>query len=361
MKLKFIIAILIAVILSLLLMVLFGGYLSARLATLPIVRRFDLFKPQAPIVVTNRQEVRVNEGQDAIDAINRAKNRLSNIAVLQDGTLTVVGGAVNLTNDGYFVTASSAFPIRGGTYFVTLNSGQVAPIRQLFIDPSTNLVIFKADLTGVTVAAFANAKGLVAGEKILLMTSGRIGFTAQALHSSVIKTQTDTSQIYSSDRLTRGFIHQNVGSLIPGQASVTLTGDVAGLWDGASLVSADVIKTTTDVFFNNLNTIRRPVFGFTYRMVSGAESNVLNIPQGALIVRPDATTSAVVAGSPAAAAGLQEGDVIIQFNGTKVDEGLVLEELLERVRPAERVNLTVVREKKQVNLTLTAGEILPAK
>jgi S1-C subfamily serine protease len=355
-KKQFFATVFLSVILAVFLQIAFGGYLSARLSTWPVLRGFNLFNPQAPIVITNKEVVRVSDTQDAIDAVNRAKSRLSAVAVLQNNQLTVTGGAANLTSDGYFVSAQAAFNVKGATYFVILNDGQSLPIQSLHLDPATNLVVFKAAANGIGVASLVESKNLVPGQKVVLLSSGLTNFTAKFAQSHVSSSQNDNARVFFSDRVTRNYGVQTTSSLIPGGAIVTLDGAVAGLWDGGAVIASDAIKVASDNFLAN-KVIRRPSFGFYYRTVTLAESNTLNVPQGFVVTKPDTSTAAIVAGSPAAVAGLQEGDYIIQVNEAKLDGSTSLEEYLEKVKPGDVVSLTLARNRQTLILNVTAGEL----
>ncbi len=53
---------------------LIGNYLSAKLSTAPWTQRFSLFNPQAPIVVTNRETIRVNNQNDTVETAENMKS-----------------------------------------------------------------------------------------------------------------------------------------------------------------------------------------------------------------------------------------------------------------------------------------------
>ena len=64
----------------------------------------------------------------------------------------------------------------------------------------------------------------------------------------------------------------------------------------------------------------------------------------------------IQAGSPAAQAGLQVGDVIVNFDGFDIYNP---DELLQRLvlhKPGDQVNFTVVRGGQNTNLSITMGE-----
>ncbi len=148
-KIHIVIIVAIASILAVLMQTLFGNFLSAKLATLPIFRNLDLFNPRAPIVVNNKETVRVSDANDAVETADSVKSKLS-IVVYYDGKgadtkLVRSGGAVNWTADGYFVTTASALALPNKTYAVILSNGEIYPIKNVFSDKaySTNTTIKK--------------------------------------------------------------------------------------------------------------------------------------------------------------------------------------------------------------------------
>ncbi len=357
MKKQFTLILILVIVVSFLAQLLFGPYISARLATWPQLQRLGIIRPQAPIVITNQETVRVSDSQDAADAVSRAKSRLASISVLQNGTLVRTGGAVSLTSDGLFLTVAGAFPIKGASYSIILNDGRVAPISALVSDPATSLVIITTSLGSVSVSPFATSRDLSAGQKIGFVTNGSASFNASFRQSYVVDTQIDNAGIYNADHPTRVFDVQPVGALTPGEAVIAMGGDVAGMWDGTKIISSDVIHATTDLYFGGNNKVNRPSWGFSYRPIMASESNAINIPQGARVTKPDVASPAVIIGSPAQVAGLQEGDIIIEANGVRIGENVGLEEQLQKFHSGDTVSFNVVRAGQTVSLKLTVGQL----
>lgn len=64
----------------------------------------------------------------------------------------------------------------------------------------------------------------------------------------------------------------------------------------------------------------------------------------------------VVDGSPAQAAGLQKGDVIIKINGDDITSGRKLTRLVSEISPEHQARLTVVRNGSEREITVTVGK-----
>jgi serine protease Do len=81
-----------------------------------------------------------------------------------------------------------------------------------------------------------------------------------------------------------------------------------------------------------------------------AKAMNLNGPEGALVsqVSPD---------SPAAKAGLQEGDVIVSINGTQVEEFNQLRMTVSMMNPGDTANLKVVRNGQTLTVPVQVSEM----
>lgn len=64
----------------------------------------------------------------------------------------------------------------------------------------------------------------------------------------------------------------------------------------------------------------------------------------------------VVEGSPAAAAGLQDGDVIVKINGEDVTSGRKLTRLVSEISPDHTARLTVIRGGSEREINVTVGK-----
>ncbi|MBD7912608.1 MULTISPECIES: trypsin-like peptidase domain-containing protein [Clostridium] len=60
--------------------------------------------------------------------------------------------------------------------------------------------------------------------------------------------------------------------------------------------------------------------------------------------------------SPAAKAGMKQGDIIIKFDGTKIKTGKELNELKEKKNAGDKVKITVSRDKKEVELEVELAQ-----
>jgi S1-C subfamily serine protease len=344
--------IIIAVLLGWLFNVFAGRILTAKLSTWPILNKWKILSPQAPIVINNHETVRVSDSGDIAAAADDVKSKISSIVLVNGSSITFSGTAINLTSDGSFVTAAGSFkPKALGVYYVVLNDGTFAKISQQTVDPATSLVFFNATLSGVPAANLDPSSGVLVGDKVLFAQDSLEKFNIRTISASVSQVQADVEgQTFESDFPGRSFFASSNASLAPGEAVVDTNGNIVGIWNGFAVVSSDVLKQAMALFFNNSQNIIRPSFGFSYSIITQSDSQLISLPEGALV-------KTVAVGSPARLAGLEINDVITSVNGQAVSEDSPLEPMLEQFKPGDQMALAVTRKNQTVNLSLTVGQL----
>jgi serine protease Do len=340
-----------AVAVSLFLNALFGRFIAVKISTWPLLNRWKLISPQAPIVINTRQEVRVSDTGDVQQVINSARPKISLLVSNASGQPAVLGAAINLTADGYFVTSKSAADAqKAQNLFIKLDDGRLGRVGTTTLDSATGAVILKTDLSGVPVAGLADSKNLLAGERLVFLAPGLQDFSSVFEAGYVTKPQPEGGEVRDADAPSRAFGVQVSPTPPAGQAVVDSSGDIAGLWDGNSVISSDVIKNLSAVFLGNKGNINRPVYGFKYKAQSAVEAKVLGAAEGARIVFVSPL-------GPAGEAGLLADDVIISWNGSDVRGNTDLEELLQQNKPGDAISLKISRGKTNLTLNLNAGPV----
>jgi serine protease Do len=130
---------------------------------------------------------------------------------------------------------------------------------------------------------------------------------------------------------------QNIGFAIP-------INDVRGL-------ISQVLKT---------GKFARPYLGVRYIPLTADVANEynLNVQNGAFVAPSnDPSSPSVIANGPAAAAGLQEKDIITGVGNVKIDQTHSLTSLLDQHQPGDRITLTILRGNKTLNVDVTLGSM----
>jgi len=228
-------------------------------------------------------------------------------------------------------------------------------------DPRSDLALIKVDADDLPSVRLGNSDALKVGEWVLAI-GAPFGFdysvTAGIVSAKGRSLPTDQNENYVP------FIQTDV-AINPGNSGgplFNLKGEVVGInsqiysnsggFMGVSFaipinIAMDVVeqlKTTGHV--------ARGWLGVVIQEVNRdlAESFGLDRPHGALVAR-------VMEGSPAAEGGIREGDVITAFNGEHIDRSSELPHFVGRVKPGTEAKLDVVREGKEINLTVKVGEL----
>ena len=102
--------------------------------------------------------------------------------------------------------------------------------------------------------------------------------------------------------------------------------------------------------------IIRPMLGVRYVTVTPEVVSQLNlaVSSGALVMAPQGT-DAVVAGSPAAQAGIKTNDIILSINGEAIDTDHSLASRINEYNPGDNVTLIYSRAGKSTTVKVTLG------
>ena len=102
--------------------------------------------------------------------------------------------------------------------------------------------------------------------------------------------------------------------------------------------------------FEGFEATERPLLGVTFQVITEelAEAEDLSENSGALVVE-------VLSGGPAAEAGVEEDDIILEVDGIPVDEAHPLPELINSYEPGDEIELTIVRAGDELLIAVELG------
>jgi serine protease Do len=328
-----------------------GNYVSAKISTNSWVRKWGLFNPLAPIVVTNRETVRVDTNNDLVETAENAKSKVATLIYFDGSDLVVTGSAVNWTSDGYFVTSASGLATAGKVYGVVTANGDVYPVEAAYPDPASNLVVLQTAAKDLSVLSPSEPNDLRVGQQVVMVqnslgnnqTQFATGYI-QRLASDVVG---DTAE---SDLVSRNLELIALGTIPTGSAVLDLSGRMIGIWDGDKVVMADEVRALVNNLLANAKSFARPEFGFSYQILNEVEAKTLQTTSGARV-------RGVASGSQAAGAGLRGGDVITEVDGQKLDGDLNFDAWLRQVKPDQVISLSVQRGTNSVSILLTAEKL----
>lgn len=273
------------------------------------------------------------------------------------------GSGFLITPDGYLVT-NSHVATGAAAIEVTLPDGRTATAQVVGDDPDSDLAVLKVAAGDLAWVRFGDS------------ARARVGQVAIAIGSPFGFQHTVTAGIVSAlGRSMRGVtgrlldnVLQTDASLNPGNSGgplVDARGEVIG-------VNTAVIRAAQGLCFAIASSTAERVAsalireGRVRRARLGVGGQTLPLPRR--VVRhfdlprdSGVRVETVERGSPAAAAGVARGDVIVALDGTPVPDVDTLQKLLAADAIARPLAMTVVRRDRTLALTVTPAESAPRR
>jgi len=228
-------------------------------------------------------------------------------------------------------------------------------------DLETDLAVIKIEAErDLPVARLGNSESVQVGDWVLAFGSP---FGLQATVTAGIVSAKDRNNIPGSQQFQR-FI-QTDAAINPGNSGgplVSMAGEVIGIntailtvnrgYDGVgfALPSDTAINVYNQIIKNGH--VTRGSIGVSFQEARSQNEVALE----SLGVKHGMVLESVEAGSPAARAGLQAGDVITHVNGKPVKDGNDLVVPIAETAIGEKVRVTFVRDRKPQEVTVTVGD-----
>ncbi len=345
--------VLIACIMAFFLNLFFGRYLTAKFSTLPILNRFKIINPQTPIVINTREEVRVNDNSDILNANSQLRQKIGALFLAKDSNAEYLGTVINLTDNGLVVGMPLNLPTQKKDQeqlYVKFYDGSFAKAKIMSLDPYTRLSILQTEAKNLPVAHFSDLKQLQLGQKLGLMSAG---LKDQSSEFYTVEISSFPDQNLRSDYPNSPFLFSTHENAAVGAVLFNSNAEVVGLWDGKQVISSKNLKTLFQIYTKDKK-LQRPFFGFTYKVLQPWEKTLFAFKDSGIIILsiPDTQNP-----SPAAVSGLKSGDIITSIEGVSFSDPWATEEFLQKLSPGQKVSLSVLRGEQKLNLTLTAGTL----
>lgn len=280
---------------------------------------------------------------------------------------TGVGSGILYDASGWILT--NRHVVSGAqTFTVKLKDGREFSGRTYGIDTLTDLAIVKIDGQDLPVAPIGDSTALKAGQLAIAIGSPLGSFensvtagVVSALGREITVTDEQTGQPRRLRNLIQTDAAINQGN--SGGALVDALGQVIGVntavaGSAQGIGFAIPIEVAKPIMRQAVagEPLSRPYLGIVYTAVTPTlmRQEKLPIDYGAWISGSDGR-AAVVAGAPAAKAGLKDGDIVTAIGDQRIDAGHSLEDILVRYRPGDEVALSVLRDGATLELKVTLG------
>lgn len=269
---------------------------------------------------------------------------------------TAGGSGFLVSPDGYVVTNNHV--IKDATEVtVTLDDGREFKAVVKGSDSRTDLAVIKIDAKDLPSFTFGDSDKLRAGDLVFALGNpfGLEGTITKGIVSA--KGRQDLGIATYED-----FI-QTDAPINPGNSGgplLNVRGEVIGVntaifsksggYMGIGLaIPSKMVQPVIDQIMDG-GSVKRAYLGIVLQPIDKELSDAMNLEKAEGILISD-----VVKGSPAANAGLQQGDIIIQYNGKTVKNVTKFRNDIAMMNPGQTVQLKIMRNNKPMTITIPLG------
>jgi S1-C subfamily serine protease len=281
------------------------------------------------------------------------------------GQPQATGTGYVIAADGYLATndhviESVTGPGAGAAFDVIFSDDRTMPATLIGHDPLTDVAVLKVSASGLVPLRLGDSAQVPVGSRVIAIgnalgqfegtvTTGVVSAKGRRVPESaavVLDDLVQTDAAINEGNSGGPLIWVATGQVVGMNTLISAVGQGLGF-----AVSSNTVVSITDQLIKN-GKVERGYLGITYVLVTPRAAPQLRLPTqtaGALV-------QDVAPGSPAAAAGIQPGDLITKVNDQAVDSAHPLGSLLAKSRPGDKVVLTIVRGVLQPrSVTVTLG------
>lgn len=277
----------------------------------------------------------------------------------QEQKHTSLGSGFILSSDGYILTNNHVVD-HADKVTVRLQDRRTLTAKVVGTDPTYDIALLKVDAGGsLPAVSIGDSRALKAGQWVLAIGSP-FGFdytVTQGIVSAVGRNLGQQDQPYTSFIQTDVPINRGNS----GGPLFNLQGQVVGInsqiYSNTGDYTGVSFSIPIDVAMNAVQQIKtkgyvsRGMLGVTMQPVSDDIVKAFRLENGA-----GAAVVDVTAGSGAAKAGIQQGDILLAYNGHVVQQAADLPPMVGMTKPGSTVPVEILRNGKKQTLQVTVGE-----
>ncbi len=262
------------------------------------------------------------------------------------------GSGVIVDADGYIITNYHVVD-HATDVSVELSDGSKHPAQVVGTDPATDLAVLKIGAANLTVAPWGKSADMEVGDPVLA-----IGNPFGLAHTVTAGILSATERHAVVEHIDYKDFLQTDAAVNPGNSGgplVNMKGQIIGIntaivgptYQGVSFaIPSDLVHQVYDQLIKSGKVVRGWL-GVSMQELTPEEVEKRGV-SGALV-------SGVLAGSPAAAAGLKPGDIITKWNKRKVSGPAELGLQVAWSKVGEKTSVTVRRGDETMEFTVTVG------
>lgn len=273
-----------------------------------------------------------------------------------------IGSGFIISEDGLIITNKHVVSDEEATYQVLTNDKKKFTVEKIYRDPLNDLAILKinpqsknlkplklGDSNNLKLGQMVIAIGTPLGEFTNTVTTGIIsglgrGITAGSPFEGFVEKLDNVIQTDAAINPgnSGGPLLNSKGEVIGVNTAIASEGQNIGF-----ALPVNIVKDLIDNFNKRGGSFEKPFLGVRYQMIDKQTAILNGVVEGAYIIE-------VVKNSPAEKAGLQEEDIITEFDGKKItsDDTQNLAKLILEKKVGDKVTLKIFRDKKIITKTV---------
>ena len=275
------------------------------------------------------------------------------------------GSGVIISQDGYIITNNHV--VEGEqSLAVTFADGSRHEAELVGTDPLSDLAVIRVKDQVPAYAPLGDSDALQPGQTVIAIGSP-LGDFKNSVTAGVVSALNRTVPGSGQEGLIQTDAAINHGN--SGGPLINLRGEVVGINTlvvrgnglsgdqaeglGFSVPSNTVKRVSQDLIAKGK--VEYPYLGISYSMIDADTAAQQNLPiqNGALVGASASGQAAVQPNTPAAKAGLRDGDISTSVGGVKLDSNTSLRAALLQHKPGDTVALEVLRDGKTLDLDVT--------
>ncbi len=272
-----------------------------------------------------------------------------------------IGSGFIISQDGLIITNKHVVSDTSSTYKVLTNDNKTYSVDKIYRDPLNDLAILKVNATGLKPLKLGDSSNLKLGQLVIAIGTPLGEFRNSVTHGII----SGLGRGITAGSPFEGYVEkldnviQTDAAINPGNSGGPLL-DSSGQTIGINTAIAqggqnigfaipiNVVKDLISNFNKQGGSFERPYIGVRYKMLDKQTAVMNDLVEGAYVVQ-------VVDSSPAQKAGIQEEDIIVEFDGQKVngnDDQALAKQILKK-KIGDKVNLKIWRNSQVLNKQLT--------
>src|SRR3989338_5797299 len=302
------------------------------------------------------------------------ESRLRQAPKDEHGRIKMGGGSgFFIDKSGTILTNKHVIADPKAIYSVITSDNKKYETKILARDPINDVAILKIEAKNSPMVEMATAKNLELGQTVIAIGNALGEFqntVSTGVVSGLSRFITAMTDFAGHQEKLRGLI-QTDAAINPGNSGgplVNLDGCAVGI-NSAVVFGAQNIGFAIPIDqakkdleeIKKYGRIRRPFFGVRYMILNKNLQKKFRLPidHGALIMNEGMPGDmAIIPGSAADKAGLQEYDVILAFNNKEITEEETLEDVIASCQIGDEIGMEILRQGKKLQKKIVLEEFL---